>query len=683
MKTAAWAVALGVAVLWPARLAGPFDGVPLDSALEAIALGVALPAMAWTHPLFLRSTITRALIAALLAWKALTAVATVQDGWCVRFTSPVPLYLDDLRVPHSWDIRADWRATVPRCSAVMTRGYPEKERFPAWFVNLPPADPSRQATPDDRPPNLILQLDVNGYLQADDPGVFSLDVGDGLRLQAAIDGVPVENPAAGVSLRPGTHRVSIAGQFTGADWRLMPAWNGRPLWDAATATIDEPRGSDLALRPWARWITPMLVMALLVTALVSLARLVGRAWFLPVAATAMTTAAALSGRVAAMRVAPLLLLAAAWVPLPRRLHNAKGMMLLVGIPFLAMFAVHGIPQAGLFTWYSSGDDWWMFQRYSYRIYLQGYWLEGGQPTFFYQPFYRWIAGALHLVFGDSSVGELYWDAAGAVVCALFVFRVTRVNAGFRWGLVGAIALLSLMVLGPTWYLFGRGLSEITSAAFLSAAALLAWRGRHGHHPSIVFAGVFAVLAFYTRLNNLPMAIALAAFAWPATLAIATIFRPSALAQSVSRPVLVGMLASIVVGILLFMARTYYYTGIFSLFAGTQAGMLSLWQPSAGSIAGNVIDSVLMVLTMNDPPRADPRALPLITGVLAALGGLFGIGRLRHLPLAAVALCLAGVAGAMVARGTAYSGRFSVALLPVTVVLSILTIALFVRKEPAP
>jgi hypothetical protein len=132
-----------------------------------------------------------------------------------------------------------------------------------------------------------------------------------------------------------------------------------------------------------------------------------------------------------------------------------------------------------------------------------------------------------------------------------------------------------------------------------------------------------------------------------------------------------------------MARTYYYTGIFSLFAGTQAGMLSLWQPSAGSIAGNVIDSVLMVLTMNDPPRADPRALPLVTGVLAALGGLLGIGRLRHLPLAAVALCLAGVAGAMVARGTAYSGRFSVALLPVTVVLSILTIALFVRKEQAP
>ena len=79
------------------------------------------------------------------------------------------------------------------------------------------------------------------------------------------------------------------------------------------------------------------------------------------------------------------------------------------VPFLALIVVLGVPQAGLFTWYSSGDDWWMFQRYSYRIFMEGYWLEGGSLTFWFQPLYRWIAGALHLVFGDSSVGELYWD----------------------------------------------------------------------------------------------------------------------------------------------------------------------------------------------------------------------------------------------------------------------------------
>ena len=92
-------------------------------------------------------------------------------------------------------------------------------------------------------------------------------------------------------------------------------------------------------------------------------------------------------------------------------------------------------------WYTSGDDWWMFQRYAYRIYLQGYWLEGGEPSFWFQPFYRWIAGALHMVFGDSSVGELFWDGACALAGALFAFHVARVVAGFRWGVAAAMLTL--------------------------------------------------------------------------------------------------------------------------------------------------------------------------------------------------------------------------------------------------
>ena len=35
----------------------------------------------------------------------------------------------------------------------------------------------------------------------------------------------------------------------------------------------------------------------------------------------------------------------------------------------------------------------------------------GSRTFWFQPLYRWIAGLLHLVFGDSSVGERFWDGA--------------------------------------------------------------------------------------------------------------------------------------------------------------------------------------------------------------------------------------------------------------------------------
>ena len=49
------------------------------------------------------------------------------------------------------------------------------------------------------------------------------------------------------------------------------------------------------------------------------------------------------------------------------------------------------------------------------------WLEGGSKMFDYQALYRWISGALHLVFGDSSVGETYVDASCLLAGSLLAF----------------------------------------------------------------------------------------------------------------------------------------------------------------------------------------------------------------------------------------------------------------------
>ena len=97
----------------------------------------------------------------------------------------------------------------------------------------------------------------------------------------------------------------------------------------------------------------------------------------------------------------------------------------------------------------------------------------------------------------------------------------------------------------------------------------------------------------------------------------------------------------------------------------------------------VSGSLLMVLTMSDPPRFDPRALPVMLGVFAAAAGVLGVGRFRQLPLNAALLCLAGMVGSFVARGTAYPGRFTVHLIPVTVALSVCAVSLFLRNARLP
>src|SRR5207249_1034622 len=122
-----------------------------------------------------------------------------------------------------------------------------------------------------------------------------------------------------------------------------------------------------------------------------------------------------------------------------------------------------------FTLYQWGHDYWMFQRYAYRIVMLGYWLEGGSPTFWFQPLYRWVAGVLHLVFGDSSIGESLWDGAGVLVGALAAFRLARVAAGFRWGVVAATLTVAVFGVGTARGLISSGLGEISSAGFVYLA----------------------------------------------------------------------------------------------------------------------------------------------------------------------------------------------------------------------
>ena len=361
------------------------------------------------------------------------------------------------------------------------------------------------------------------------------------------------------------------------------------------------------------------------------------------------------------------------------MRNAFGASLMVGAPFLAIFLSVGLPQIGVFTWYSSGDDWWMFQRYAYRIFLQGYWLEAGQLTFWFQPFYRYINGALHMVFGDSSVGELWWDAACLGVGACFSFSVVRRFAGFRWALGAAALTLAIMMLGPGWYLIGRGLSEISSMGFIYGAALASVRARRGDPVALAATAVCCALAFYTRLNNLPTVCALAVCAMPIRQPVIGIWRPATWRRA-SRPALLAIIGGIAVAMWLFTWRTYHYTGRLDMFFGTQAGHLAVWNAEKPVVenVSNILGSLAMVITMTDPPTLDVRAVPVVGGMLVATLGLIGVPTLRAMPLGASALVLSGVAGALVARGTAYPGRFSVHLIPGAVTLFVCALAVGVN-----
>ena len=682
-----WRALTIVTVLWPSRVSGIFDGPPLDTPIEALTLGLLVPVMAWLEPAFLRRLPARVFILSILGVKLAAPLVFQQEGWCLTFDPPRPMVRDSTGKPHSWDIRADWLADDPTCSAVMTRSYHDIRELPVWFYNLPP--------PDDKPHRagfgfgeIPVRERLSGYFDAPGEGTFEMITGPGTSAELKINGQVVAPRAPGhheIRLPPGQHQVNLDAILLSKHWPIVPSWNGLAMGSMGfPATTMHPASRiDRGARAVVRWALTGLIAAFVTWWLWSwVSRFRDRPLLIwAVAASLTVSAMAINVPSQAARYAAAAFAVSLLVAISDRMKQLRGAFVLIGLPWLAYVAAANAHQIGRWTLYGEGNDNFLFQRYSYRVFMQHYWLEGGQITFWNQPFFRWIAGALHMIFGDSSVGEAYWDGAGVAVMALFAYYVVAKTAGFRWGVCAALLPLTMFLLGPTLEFVGFGLSEISSASFIYLAAFFAMRNRGLR--DIAVAGVLLILAFYTRLNNLPMALAVVAFAVPLTLPAAALWRPLQWWPLVRWRVVIGVSVALAIGALLFAWRTWYYTGVFGLFYGTQREFLAVWKPGmpASQAMPAMASSLMMVLTATDPPAFTWHALPLLAAALIAVAALAGAPVLRNAPAPVVMLFLAGCSGALVTRGWAYEGRFSIHLFAAASALCVWALAALVRVIP--
>jgi len=676
-----------VALLWPGRLAGPLDGAPLDRVPEAILIGLVTPLLWWLGASFLRSRVARLLITALVLLKA-ASLPLVQDGWCVQFDTPKPLVADSTGRVHAWDVRADWLSEAPRCSAIITRPYREYREFPAWFFNLPPADHNLPQLAD-RPPYASFDMTVSGYLHAEERGELIVETGESMTTELVIDGaaVSVVSPSRSqVVIEPGRHSVQIKSRITGNRWSFVPLWNGVPIGSTgfALATVSAPTTSDARIREGLSLLTQLVSAVLIVGWIVSFFRSWGDPVTLTFGVGASLLLAWLGSPNADFKMTPIAigaitaLGAAVFLNVPQRSQNLRGAFLLIGVPWLAFVTAAQVHHVGRFSLYAAGDDMWTFQRFAYRIYLQGYWLEGGEPTFWFQPFYRWIAGAWHMLFGDSSMGEFWWDAVAVLASALFAHLTVAALFGFRWGIAAAVLALTIVMHSPMWMFVGIGLSDIASAGFIYLSALVMASARERADARIavaLFAGLLGAIGFYTRLNNLPMALAVSAFAIPLTVTTAGWWRVTPWLPHVSWRSVIGVVSMIALAMFVFTLRTYHYTGVFSFVHGTTWGNHALWrpdQPAAENLSA-MLSSLMMVLTFNDPPQFAWYALPLLIGFVVAVASILGVRGLQ-VPLPLALFFLVACSGALAARGVAYAGRFSVHLLGAGCALTVCAIA---------
>jgi hypothetical protein len=692
-----WGLALVAAIAWPGRLVGPLDGAPFDTALKAIAFALLLPALWWLDPAFLKTAAARTLVALAVVWKVGVWAALPQGGWCGQFlTSPQEPGASQV-LARSWDVRTRGEKWFPTCSAIVSSGYSRPTQFPAWFINIPYGRDFdlkagtflNLAEENARPPSGRYVLNLSGSMDAPQAGTLRFLLGSDMDVSGRIDGqsfAASHGQTAEIALSEGPHWVDLEMQLTGRNWRFVPLWNTSDLFAAvATSTRPLARGEALA-RQIARWVTPLLFSVLFGLWLRHAFTALRSGIVMLVAASALAAAAASIAWMAGPdsivpRFTALLLVGALAVPVPAHLRNTRGASLLVGLPWIAIIATLAMRNVGRFTLFMFGDDALTYQRFAYRIFMEGYWLEGGQRTFWNQPLYRWLCGVLHMFFGDSSAGEMLWDGYGLLVGAMFAFYLVNRIGGFRNGLAAAIAVLLTVSLGPNWYAIGRGLSEISALMFiyLSACCLLdagtASAGRGA------LAGLFGILAYYTRMNHLPLVLALPAITLIDGPDAGSAFNPRRLWAHLPKRVVGAYAMAVAAGLAAFAARTWYYTGEFSLFAGTSLGFNSTGLgTSVGSFWSTEVwrrmtESVLTIVTVQDPPRFDWRSLLVVAGFTLSALGLVRVPLARRLPFGVAAMCVVAVAGGLVVRGSAYPGRFSLHLIPVAVAASMLTTVL--------
>lgn len=630
---ALWFVLTLAAAWWPSRFIGPLDGAPLDRPAEAILLGLALPWLLWLGREAARTRLLRSAVIILLVWKVTTFAAATQQGLCATVRAPGPLAgqafsmrIDEPRgFLRSWDLRADLWADEPRCTAILARPVHGPLEFPAWFTNITAQMIPRQD----------LTMAVRGA---------------------------VTDAAGAISAVEWTQPVSADG-----GWDVDPRLNSGAIWTSPLVTIEAPTAFDRALAPWA-WLIAPAICALIVALLVSAAlrplaaNMMAAAWV--VIGSAVAFALALAPMLVVQRLIGVLALGALLVRVPVAQQTVSAVVWLIGAPWLTFFAAWSASTVGTLTAYSM-DDWLAYQIAGYRIYLNGHWIEGGTATFDYQALYRWIAGALHLVFGDASVGEIYWDASWLLIGGLLAYRLTRSRADFRWGLVAAALTLATLTVATPWYIIGRGLPDITAAGLAFAAMACVMRGRMLGMRWVIAGALLGGLAFYARQNHLIWVVFFVFLLLPDD--AGSDINGLRSAWRLPWKAAAAYVAGFAITVLAFMTRTWYFTGVFSLFHGTSLGHndtgLRPWHLIDAAVWAKVSHSLAGLLFMNEPPHLDPRSIVVVAGATVGLLAAAQLAFAKAIPAGLLLVAIGGTVAAFLAHSHGYPGRFTIHVIP--------------------
>jgi len=483
---------------------GVFDGMPLNTTVEVMALAVIFPFALLLNPAFLEHTLLRWLLVAAAALKITTLSFAVSPGVCLE--PKVHLHQNHYR--DDWTYEGIWNngcftASLP----VVNQSKMPFEYGNTWKWSLParvgfsfavyPPSHSRFLILDFGPSGVLTELKVNG-------SSFSGQIGRGPMK------VPIEN----------RDFLTVQGEvsFTnvGVEWIFEPYFISADRYYQPGRSGGFYTGAISRPAQWASralsTLTDLLLAAYLCVGLaMALSRLWVWRWSLLAsiagiaAVGTMTQSWIWDNRLHALALAALLPL------LGRRLRSSHAMAVLFLLP-LAFNAASFYDILGGFVKFPDGNDPLAYQMWARLI------LQSQDPLFLYTcpppwnyPFIYWVA-FLHVIGGQSPVLQFITEEWSIAVQGMVVYSLCRKwGMNFRWSWAAAVYFVWAVTI--TLNYVGAGLIETTANLFLFAAiAMIARYGHAAANPALLpIAGLFLFITVSMRLNFMPWAM-LAPFA---------------------------------------------------------------------------------------------------------------------------------------------------------------------------
>jgi hypothetical protein len=522
-------------IVWFGILAAPatvtrFDGLPFSSLPEVFALAVLVPIVfSAAHRRLFRHLVARqsrrarfVLVATLVCAGALKATLTT-----VRPPGFQACYETPLTPPPAGKCERSFDNPFFRVDA--TRIDPAIDFTPAnWnlsFVNslrfnFFPTTPGLR-----RADRLPLKIAWRGVVDSGPQDAVVTYVGEG---SVGVDGTSIELPpsyereaSVALTLPPGRRVMRLYytfddGSTTSERRRRGPFATIRVM---AVGGDGKVRGPLAAGQPSA----PSRAAAAMLDALalgVSLALLSYYAWLLrfqrrAVATVAVASAAAwVSVRLFGLAVGTGATFVA-WSLLAIVLgRNRSARLLLAYVVLLitgAWVAVNFYPSLAVVGYRSRGDDWLTYESFA-RTILESWSLQGGEPVFYMQPFFRYFRFAEHMLFGDADplIDLAAWVALHWMILwtAARFFPLTGISRA-RTVLFAAAAALTLALAGSVAAvaMIRLSLSEHVTWIFTAAALALLSSGSAARWTA---GGALLAAALITRPNQAPALLAIAA-----------------------------------------------------------------------------------------------------------------------------------------------------------------------------